>query len=74
MAFRPRELRWMVEESMTLSERLGGSVDPGGSGRYAGTAGTRLRKWRDRVAKGDARRFESRRAENPQHDSQDEGA
>ena len=60
MAFRPRELRWMVEESMTLSERLGGSVDPGGSGRYAGTAGTRLRKWRDRVAKGDARRFEKR--------------
>ena len=60
MAFRPRELRWMVEESMTLSERLGGSVDPGGSGRHAGTAGTRLRKWCDRVAKGNARRFEKR--------------
>lgn len=45
---------------MTLSERLDGSVDPGGSGRYAGTAGTRLRKWRDRVAKGNARRFEKR--------------
>ena len=60
MAFRPRELRWIVEESMTLSERLGGSVDPGGSGRYAGTAGTRLRKWCDRVANGNARRFEKR--------------
>ncbi len=60
MAFRQRDLRWMVEESMTLSERLGGSVDPGGSGRYAGTAGTRLRKWRDRVARGNTRRFEKR--------------
>ena len=45
---------------MTLSERLGGSVVPGGSGRCAGTAGTRLHKWRDRVANGDARRFEKR--------------
>ena len=60
MAFRPRHLRWMVEESMTLSERLGGSVVPGGSGQSAGTAGTRLRKWRDRVANGDAARFEKR--------------
>lgn len=60
MAFRSRDLRWMVEESMTLSERLGGSVVPGGSGRYAGTAGTRLHKWRRRVANGDARRFEKR--------------
>ena len=60
MAFRPRDLRWMVEESMTLSERLGGSVVPGGSGRCAGTAGTRLHKWRGRVAYGDARRFEKR--------------
>ena len=45
---------------MTLSERLGGSVVPGGSGRHAGTAGTRLHKWRRRVASGDARRFEKR--------------
>ena len=60
MAFRPRDLRWMVEESMTLSERLGGAVVPGGSGRSSGTAGERLRKWRDRVANGDAARFERR--------------
>ena len=60
MAFRPRDLRWMVEESTTLSERLDGSVVPGGSGRYAGTAGTRLQHWCDRVANGDARRFEKR--------------
>ncbi|MYH30167.1 MAG: type 2 lantipeptide synthetase LanM [Acidobacteria bacterium] len=60
VAFRPRDLRWMVEESMTLSERLGGSVVPGGSGRHAGAAGTRLHKWRRRVANGDTRRFEKR--------------
>ncbi len=60
MAFRPRDLRWMVEESMTLSERLGGAVVPGGSGHSSGTAGERLRKWRDRVANGDAARFERR--------------
>ena len=60
MAFRPRDLRRMVEESMTLSERLGGAVVPGGSGRSSGTAGERLRKWRDRVANGDAARFERR--------------
>lgn len=60
MAFRPRDLRWIVEESTTLSERLGGSVVPGGSGRCAGTAGARLRKWRNRVANGDFARFEKR--------------
>ena len=45
---------------MTLSERLGGSVVTGGSGQSAGAAGTRLRKWRNRVAHGDAARFEKR--------------
>ena len=45
---------------MTLSERLGTAVVPGGSGRTAGAAGTRLRKWRDRVATGDATRFDKR--------------
>ena len=60
MAFRPEDLRWMVEESMTLSERLGGAVVPGGSGQRAGVAGTRLRKWSDRVANGDPARFEKR--------------
>ncbi len=60
MAFRPADLRWMVEESTTLSERLGAAVVPGGSGRSAGAAGTRLRKWRDHVANGDAARFEKR--------------
>ncbi len=60
MAFQPRDLRWMVEESTTLSERIGGTVVPGGSGRSARAAGARLRKWRDRVANGDAERFEKR--------------
>lgn len=45
---------------MTLSERLGTPVVPGGAGRTAGAAGTRLRKWRDRVANGDPTRFDRR--------------
>lgn len=45
---------------MTLSERLAGAVVPGGSDRRAGAAGTRLRKWRNHVANGDAGRFEKR--------------
>ncbi len=60
MTFRPSDLRWMVEESMTLSERLGAVLVPGGAGRNAGAAGARLRKWRDRVAGGDAARFDRR--------------
>ena len=45
---------------MTLSERRGTAVLPGGAGRIAGAAGARLRKWRDRVANGDATRFDRR--------------
>ena len=45
---------------MTLSERRDTAVVPGGAGRIAGAAGTRLRKWRDRVANGDATRFDRR--------------
>lgn len=45
---------------MTLSERLGGNVVPGGSGRSAGIAGARLHKWRERVAGGNDARFEKR--------------
>lgn len=60
MTFRPSDLRWMVEESMTLSERLGPALVPGGAGPTAGVAGTRLRKWRNRVAGGDAARFDRR--------------
>ena len=45
---------------MTLSERLGADVVPGGSGPTAGVAGERLRKWRNRVANGDAARFDRR--------------
>ena len=45
---------------MTLSERPGTAVVPGGTGRMAGAAGTRLRKWRNRVANGDATRFDRR--------------
>ena len=60
MGFRPRDLRWMVEESTTLSERLDGAVVPGAAGRSSGSAGARLRKWRERVARGDAARFEKR--------------
>lgn len=60
MTYRPSDLRWMVEESMTLSERLGAALVPGGVGRNAGAAGTRLRKWRNRVAGGDAARFDRR--------------
>ena len=45
---------------MTLSERLGGTVVPGGSGRCAGAAGKRLGKWRDHVAKGDDAQFQKR--------------
>lgn len=60
MAFCSQDLCWMVEESMTLSERLRAAVVPGGSGRSAGAAGARLRKWRKLVANGDADRFEKR--------------
>ena len=60
MAFRLADLRWLVEESMTLSERLGADVVPGDSGPTAGVAGERLRKWRNRVASGDASRFDRR--------------
>ena len=60
MAFRSADLRWMVEESMTLSERLDAAVVSGGSGQCAGVAGTRLRKWRNRVANGDTARFAKR--------------
>ena len=45
---------------MTLSERLDAAVVPGGSGQSAGAAGTRLLKWRNHVANGDAARFEKR--------------
>ncbi len=45
---------------MTLSERPGTAVLPGGTGRTTGVAGTRLRKWRNRVANGDPPRFDRR--------------
>ena len=45
---------------MTLSERLVTAFVPGGSGQTAGAAGTRLRKWRNRVANGDGARFDRR--------------
>ena len=60
MAFRFADLRWIVAESMTLSERLDADIVPGGSGPTAGVAGERLRKWRNRVANGDAARFDRR--------------
>ena len=70
MAFRHEELTWLVTESSTLSERLAGSVAPGGSGRATGAAGRRLGKWRDHVANGDAVRFERRlRWDALDHDS-----
>lgn len=60
MAFRFADLRWIVAESMTLSERLGADIVPGGSGPTGGVAGERLRKWRSRVASGDPSRFDRR--------------
>lgn len=60
MAFCRKDLRWLVAESSTLSERLAGSVVPGGSGLATGAAGRRLRKWRESVARGDSSRFDKR--------------
>ena len=59
MALRFVDLRWMVEESMTLSERFDPDVLPGGGGPHA-AAGNRLQKWRNRVAGGEAARFDKR--------------
>ena len=60
MTFGPEDLRWLVAESSTLSERLAGSVVPGGSGRETGVAGRRLRTWCKRVAQDDVSSFDRR--------------
>lgn len=57
MRLTPRELRRMVEGASTPEERIEGPFDPVES---AGTGGERLRRWRERVAGGDARRFRRR--------------